>query len=90
MARTKLVWVLVFWLVTMDLIVILHVPHGGSHIPDTDGGPLQLYSYFTTTPPLPNGDITDSGAGHGTNNQEWKDVYVRTVSTIREDCSSER
>ncbi|MFH0919166.1 MAG: hypothetical protein V1913_02295 [Fibrobacterota bacterium] len=54
------------------------------HIQEGTGNLQQFYSYYTATPPVVNGCVTDKttlegtqGAYHAADADEWKDAYVR-------------
>ncbi|MEO6096479.1 MAG: Ig-like domain-containing protein [Fibrobacteria bacterium] len=56
-----------------------------AHVDEGSGSALQLFSYFTESPPKVNGNLTDgvhvAGAGaSNTTPNEWKDAYVRTIT----------
>ena len=77
-------------LVTMSMVwggflgFLTLIPTSEGHVSDDSGNPLQLFSYFTSSPVAINGDITDNGGGHGKNCDKWKDAYVRTVTMKQE------
>ena len=69
--------------------LLTQIPMTEAHISDDSGNPLQLFSYFTSSPITINGDITDNGGGHGKNCDKWKDAYVRTITMKQEGGNTE-
>ncbi|MBL8028551.1 MAG: hypothetical protein JNL74_19155, partial [Fibrobacteres bacterium] len=66
------------------LFVLFLSQLANSHVPDGSGDRRQFYSYFTSTPPVINGCLTDKTTPEGTQGShnaadanEWKDAYVR-------------
>lgn len=64
-----------------------------AHVDENSGEALQLYSYFTSSPPMINACLTDKTNANGvqrTDNDEWKDAYIRylTIKTSNENDST--
>ena len=54
-----------------------------AHVEENSGKALQLYSYYTTNPPKINACLTDKTNDNGvqrTDNDEWKDAYIRYLT----------
>ncbi|MEW5759837.1 MAG: Ig-like domain-containing protein [Candidatus Thermoplasmatota archaeon] len=78
---------IIVWLFVLPSLfgILFYQENVVAHIPEDAVSPFQFYSYFTTSAPVINGDISDSGGGHATNPGEWKDAYIRTIKVVRED-----
>ena len=66
------------------LIIFISTLTTSLHSKSLSRSTLEIYSYYTSNPPRINGDITDGtnqkgSTVAGTNNDEWKDAYTRTI-----------
>ncbi|MBN1759675.1 MAG: hypothetical protein JW863_15210, partial [Chitinispirillaceae bacterium] len=70
----------VLLLTVFALLVQVH-----AHVTENSGQRLQLYSYYTTNPPVINACLTDATTAEGTvgtqgnDNDEWRDAAVRKI-----------
>ncbi|MBN1308833.1 MAG: hypothetical protein JXA18_12995 [Chitinispirillaceae bacterium] len=79
------------YLNALFLLLVIPLTGAWAHVEEGEGETLQLYSYRTSSPPRINAcltDATNSGgtdAVQGTDNDEWKDAYIRQIKIVSMD-----
>jgi hypothetical protein len=72
------------WPVVLPMMLALFV-QVQAHVTENSGQRLQLYSYYTESPPVINACLTDASTAAGTvgtqgiDNDEWRDAAVRKI-----------